>query len=157
MDDDVFRKELVELLVGGHAHVPVLEAFEGVPFAHCARRPGPGLHSAWEELGHVRIAQEDILRYTLDPRWTSPPWPEGYWPREGEPTEEQWTSSLARFRADLDAVCAMVKDRARDLTARLPHGEGRTYLRQALLVADHNAYHAGQVVQTRKLIGAWPR
>ncbi len=155
MNDAVLRHEVVELLTGGHAHVPVLKVLTGLDPKLRGRRPGEGLHSVWEELEHMRIAQEDILRYTLHPAWKSPDFPEGYWPKKGEPTAAQWAASIKRFKGDLDEVCAMVKDPARDLTARLPHGEGRTYLRQALLVADHNAYHAGQIVQARRLLGAW--
>ncbi len=122
------------------------------------RRPAPGLHSIWEELEHLRIAQEDILRYTLDAGWKSPAFPTGYWPTpESEPTEAEWQTSLRGFGRDLEEVCALCRDPARDLTAVIPHGEGRTYLRQVLLVADHNAYHLGQIVQTRKLLGAWGR
>jgi uncharacterized damage-inducible protein DinB len=156
MDEAVFRQQVVELLTGGHAHVPVLKALQGLDPLLRGKRPAEGIHSVWEELEHMRIAQEDILRYTLDPGWRSPDWPGGYWPPEGEPTEAAWSGSLTRFAADLDEVCAMVKDRSRELTARIPHGEGRTYLRQAFLVADHNAYHLGQIVQTRKRLGAWP-
>ena len=120
------------------------------------RRPAPGIHSVWEELEHVRRAQEDILRYTLDPGWSSPPYPAGYWPApESQPTDAEWDSSRAGFRRDLEEVCALARDPGRDLTALIPHGEGRTCLRQLLLVADHNAYHLGQIVQTRKLLGVW--
>jgi len=155
MNDAVLRHQLVELLKEGHAHVPILKTLTGLEAKLRGRRPAEGIHSVWEELEHMRIAQEDILRYTLDPAWKSPEFPEGYWPRKPAPTEAQWASSVKRFKADLDEVCAMVQDPARDLTAKLPHGEGRTYLRQALLVADHNAYHAGQIVQARRLLGAW--
>jgi hypothetical protein len=110
----------------------------------------------WDLLEHLRLAQVDILRYTLDAGWRSPAWPEGYWPAPAEEVEDAaWDASLARLRAELDEVCRLVEDPARDLTAAIPHGEGRTYLRQALLVADHNAYHVGQVVQIRKALGAW--
>jgi hypothetical protein len=104
----------------------------------------------------MRVAQEDILRYTLDPNWTSPAFPTGYWPAaESPPTDSEWEASRTAFRRDLDEVCALARDPERDLTATIPHGEGRTYLRQVLLVADHNAYHLGQIVLTRKLLGAW--
>jgi uncharacterized damage-inducible protein DinB len=114
-----------------------------------------GGHTIWELLEHVRIAQEDILRYTLDPGWESPEWPDGYWPEVENPTEKQWTRSLEAFRNDLEEVKALVQDAGRDLTAVIPHGEGHTYLREVLLVADHNAYHLGQVVDIRRVLGAW--
>jgi uncharacterized damage-inducible protein DinB len=155
MDDQVMREALVDLLTKGNAHVSLEQALEGLPAGLRGKRPAPAIHSVWEELEHMRLAQEDILRYTQDQGWVSPDWPQGYWPAGDEPTEAQWADAVARFRADLDEVIALVRDPARDLTARLPQGQGRTYLRQVLLVADHNAYHLGQVVQTRKLLGAW--
>lgn len=156
MDDSVLRASLVELLRGGHAYVKADRALAGVKAALRNARAGEGLHSVWEELEHIRIAQEDILRYTLDAAWKSPKWPDGYWPSASETvTDEKWAASVAGFFGDLEKVIALVEDSSIDLTARIPHGEGRTYLRQVLLVADHNAYHLGQIVQTRKALGDW--
>lgn len=156
MDENLVRDQLVLLLTGEHAHVSAEKALAGLPPRQRAVRPAPGLHSVWELLEHMRIAQEDILRYTLDPLWKSPKFPEGYWPAPSDEVEDaQWKSSLARFKADLDEVCALARETKYDLTARLPHGKWRTYLRQILLVADHNAYHAGQIVETRKALQAW--
>jgi uncharacterized damage-inducible protein DinB len=144
------------LLTKKQAHASMGGALRDLAPELRGRRPAQGVHSIWEELEHVRRAQEDILRYTLDPAWKSPAFPAGYWPApESQPTETEWDSSLAGFRSDLEEVCALARDPERDLTAPIPHGEGRTYLRQVLLVADHNAYHLGQIVQTRKLLGAW--
>jgi len=156
MDDKVVRDTVVALLTKGNAHVTVDKALEGLPAALRGRRPAEGGHSVWEELEHMRLAQEDILRYTLDQAWVSPEWPQGYWPSQEPPDDDAWNASIARFRADLQEVVALTQDPERDLTSRLPQGQGRTYLRQVLLVADHNAYHLGQIVQTRKLLGAWP-
>lgn len=157
MDDVSLRKQLVDQLRGEHAHVTAERAIEGLePRFRCAR-PAPGLHAVWELVEHMRIAQQDILRYTLDPAWRSPEFPAGYWPAATETVSDaDWKRSVSGFKADLQEVCALARDPARDLTARIPHGEWRTYLRQVLLVADHNAYHAGQVVLARRLLGAWP-
>ena len=157
MKDSVLRKSLVELLRGGQAHATAESALEKLsPKMRHVRPPG-GPHSVWEELEHMRIAQEDILRYTFDVAWVSPSWPDGYWPKEGEPlTEARWSASVSAFFADLNEAVRSVEDPNLDLTAELPHGEGRTYLRQVLLIADHNAYHLGQIVQVRKLLGDWP-
>ena len=155
MDDTRLRAELTDLLRGGNAHGTWDRALEGLAPAHRAQVPGPGLHSVWQLLEHVRIAQEDILRYTVDPRWTSPEWPSGYWPSVRDPTDGQWRRSVAAFRRDLEAVLALVRNRKVDLTAPLPHGAGHTALREVLLVADHNAHHLGQIVQARRLLGAW--
>lgn len=148
------RKDLVELLRGGGAHVRWEKAFAGVPPALRTASPGPGHHTLWELLEHMRLAQEDILRYTLDPGWVSPKWPEGYWPK-AQPTDGQWKASLAAFRSDLAQIVALVEDTSLDLLGLIPHGEGRSYLREVLLVADHNAHHLGQVVSARRLLGNW--
>jgi hypothetical protein len=155
MNDSRMRRELLELLDGGHAHLTPEKAFAALPSKLRATRPRGSAHSPWDVLEHLRLAQEDILRYTLDPGWVSPPWPAGYWPSVARPSERQWRASLAGFRRDLEAVRALVRDTARDLTAEIPHGEGRSYLREVLLVADHNAYHVGQVVEIRRRLGAW--
>jgi hypothetical protein len=158
MNDTVVREHLVELLTGGHAHVTVKKALRGLTPALRGRRPDPSGHSIYEELEHMRIAQEDILRYTVEPAWKSPAWPAGYWPKNPEPTEAEWKSCVERFDADLAELVALARRRGLDLTAPIPHGQrGHTYLREILLVADHNAYHLGQIVQTRKRLGAWRR
>ena len=157
MDVSVLRKNLVELLQSGHAHVTLEKALEGVKPESRNVRPVEGLHSLWEEFEHMRIAQEDILHYTLDAGWKSPAWPEGYWPaKTDEVTDQMWKESMSEFFADLQELIDVVQDTNLDLTGRIPHGEGRTYLRQILLVADHNAYHLGQIVQIRKALGDWP-
>ncbi len=156
MDDKVLRQSLVELLRGGHAHVTVEQALAGMSEGKRGKRPSPKLHSVFEELEHMRIAQEDILRYTLDASWKSPEFPDGYWPDPGARlTAALWDRTVEGFRRDRDEVCALASDAERDLTALVPHGEGRTYLRQLLLVADHNAYHTAQIVTLRKLLGDW--
>ncbi len=150
MNDQILRDQLVELLTGEHAHISLDAALKALPRDLRGRRPGKSSHTPWQLLEHMRLAQEDILRYTLDPRWKSPSFPDGYWPTRPVPTEAEWKTCLKAFHADLDELVTFVRDPKTDLTARLPHGEGRTYLRQVLLVADHNAYHLGQLVQVRK-------
>jgi hypothetical protein len=156
MADTVLRKTLADLLTGANAHTTAKQALTGTTPRLRAAVPSDGMHSVWELLEHLRIAQEDILRYTLDAKWKSPPWPQGYWPRAGaSPTAAEWRASVAAFERDLKETVALVQDPRRDLTAVIPHGEGRTYLRQVLLISDHNAYHVGQLVQTRKALGDW--
>ncbi len=156
MNEAALRKDLVELLQGGQAHLTVQEALKGLRPELRHLRPASGLHSVWEELEHMRIAQQDILRYTLDPSWSSPPWPDGYWPASSENlSAEAWQATVSGFLSDLEEVIKLAQDRELELTAEIPHGEGRTYLRQLLLVADHNAYHLGQIVQIRKALGDW--
>ena len=156
MDEATLRQSLVDLLTKDQAHVGARKAFAGLRPENRLARARPGEHNVWEQLEHLRLAQEDILRYTLDASWQSPEWPSGYWPAATERlTEEAWSASLAGFFSGLDEAAALARDKARDLTAAIPHGEGRTYLRQVLLIADHNAYHLGQVVATRKALGDW--
>src|SRR4030095_12369114 len=156
MDDSVLREQLAALLRDGQAHVKTEDALANVSQKLRGVRPAGDVHSVWEELEHMRIAQQDILRYTLDASWTSPDWPDGYWPANTDSvTDEQWKASVDGFLADLKELEALVRDTTVDLTAKIPHGEWRTYLRQILLVADHNAYHLGQIVQARKLLGDW--
>jgi hypothetical protein len=155
--DQGLRGALAELLDGRSAHVDPRKALEGVTPALRARRPAPDVHSVWEELEHMRLAQEDILRYTVDPSWRSPMWPEGYWPEPAdEVSDEAWDASVTAFFRDLDELKQLATDSSVDLTAAIPHGKnGHTPLREILLVADHNAYHLGELVQARKLLKNW--
>ena len=153
MDEKALRKNLVELLEGGAAHVSARDAIEGIDPRSATTRPDRMPHSIWELLEHARIAQEDILRYTLDPDWKSPAWPEGYWPDNPAILDKKTLNkSVKSFLSDLDELIALARDGGRDLTAKIPHGEGRTYLREILLAADHNAYHLGQIVLVRKKV-----
>ncbi len=157
MNDSALRKNLLEMLKGGIAFVPILAALTRLKPENREARPAEMQHSVWEELEHMRIAQEDILHYTLDPRWKSPAWPEGYWPDPKlKLTNTLWTVTVKQFFADLNRLKALVRNRKIDLTAEIPHGEGHTYLREVLLAADHNAYHTGQIVLIRKLLHDWP-
>jgi len=156
MDETIFRAQLVELLRGGEAHIKAEAALANVSRQFRNHRPAADVHSVWEELEHLRIAQADILRYTIDASWESPEFPEGFWPAITEGvTDEAWKASVDAFFADLEEVITLVQSEKVELTAKIPHGEGRTYLREILLVADHNAYHLGQIVQARKLLGDW--
>jgi uncharacterized damage-inducible protein DinB len=155
MNEKTLRHALAGLLRGGQAHADPASILKAVDPKNRGRRP-PNLRSIWEELEHLRIAQEDILQYTLHESWKSPDFPGGYWPTPGSaPTDEEWSASVSRFLAGLDEAIDLATDESRDLTEEIPHGEGRTYLRQVLLVADHNAYHLGQIVAIRKLLGDW--
>lgn len=155
MNDSVLRTDLVDLLQGGQAHVTPRKVLEGIESRIIDMRPTGFEHSIRQMVEHLRIAQEDILRYTLDSSWQSPEFPAGYWHSGSESNDEAWSRSLSGFFSDLDAVIGLVQDPRLELTAEIPHGEGRTYLREVLLVVDHNAYHLGQIVQIRKVIGDW--
>src|SRR5215475_14127249 len=124
MDEQALRNNLVELLRGGHAHVTVEDALNKLKPENRQVRPSSGVHSVWEELEHIRIAQEDILRYTLDPGWKSPKWPDGYWPSNSPIAEEAWNQAVSDLLSDLDEFVELVRNPKIDLTAALPHGEG---------------------------------
>lgn len=150
------RQHVINLLKGGNAHATFDDAVKNFPLELRGKKPKGAEYSAWQLLEHLRIAQWDILEFSRDPKHQSPPWPSGYWPAQPAPPDEKtWDKSVRAFRRDLKKLCDMVADEAVDLFARIPHGEGQTVLREALLAADHNAYHIGQLVLVRRLLGAW--
>lgn len=154
--DASLRQHLVKLLTGSEAHVNFDAAIKDLPANLRGERPKGADHSPWELLEHLRIAQRDILEYAIDPRHKSPDWPSGYWPAAlGPASDAEWENSVKAFRADLKRLCDLVLAEQTDLTAKIPHADGQTILRQALLTADHNAYHVGQLVLVRRLLGAW--
>ena len=154
--DAALRQHLLYLLRGGGAHASFDQAFARFP-AKLRGVTAPGAsHTAWQILEHLRLAQWDILEFSRNPKHVSPKFPEGYWPRTAAPPDKTaWARSLAAFRADLKAMQKLVQSPATDLFAAIPHGDGQTVLREALLVADHNAYHLGELVLLRRLLGAW--
>jgi len=144
------------VLRGGGAHISVEEALTDWPVNLRAVKPAGAAHTAWQLVEHMRIAQWDILEFSRNAKHVSPEFPSGYWPAtEAPPDASAWEKSLEAFRADLKAMEELVEDPKTDLFARIPHGEGQTILREALLVADHNAYHLGQLVMLRRLLGTW--
>jgi uncharacterized damage-inducible protein DinB len=150
------REHLLHLLRGGGAHLDFEKAVAALPPELRGVRPAGLPHSPWRLLEHMRIAQWDILEFSRNPRHVSPPFPDGYWPQgDAPPDAAAWDRSVAAYRADLRAMEALVADPASDLFTPFPHGQGQTLLREALLVADHNAYHLGQLVVVRRLLGAW--
>ena len=149
-------QHLVELLQGGQAHVDFEGAVKDWPAELHGKTPKGAVHSGWELLEHMRIAQWDILEFTRNPKHVSPEFPAGYWPKTHEPADKNaWKKSVEAFRADLQAMIEIVENEATDLYAPLAHGDGQTVLREALVLADHNAYHLGEMVVVRRLLGAW--
>jgi len=155
--DHSLREHLAYLLAGGGAHVHFDQAVARLPASLRGVKPSGAPYTAWQILEHMRIAQWDILEFSRNAAHVSPKWPDGYWPESGAPpTSRAWSQSVRAFQADLEAMIALVENPATDLFARIPHGDGQTVLREALLVADHNAYHLGQLVLLRKLLKSWP-
>ena len=154
--DDVLQKHLLELLDGGGAHLTFDSAMADLPAKLRSAKLAGSTHTPWRLVEHIRLAQQDILEFVRDPTHHSPAWPEGYWHQEDAPPDAiAWTRSLTAYRADLADLKALVADPSADLLRPLPHGQGQTLAREAMLAADHTAYHLGQLVLLRRLLGAW--
>lgn len=151
------RQHALELLRGGSAHLDFDSAVKGFPNEARGKKPRGQPHTPWRLVEHMRLAQRDILEFCRDPHHQSPPWPEGYWPEgDAPPTAAAWDRSVRAFRRDLKSMQALVTNPKTDPLAPIPHGDGRqTILREAMLLADHNAYHLGQLIVIRRLLGAW--
>ncbi len=150
------REQLVHLLQGGDAHLGFSDALGRLPLEKAGLRPPGAPHSVWELLEHIRIAQEDILRFSQSADYVSPKWPDGYWPASSAPSSARnWKHSIRQCEDDLTEFAALVLDPDHDLHHAFPWGSGQTLLREALVLADHNSYHLGQIVLTRQLLGAW--
>ena len=155
-NDAALREHVVNLLTQGQAHATFDQAVKGLPVELRGKVPKGAEHSAWQLLEHLRIAQWDILEFSRNPKHESPAWPDAYWPREKAPADEKaWDKSVRAFKRDLKEMAELVRDEKTDLFAKIPHGDGQTILREALLAADHNAYHVGQLVLVRTMLGAW--
>ncbi len=150
------RKHLVELLAGGSAHAKFEDVIKGLPPKLRGTKAANFPHSPWMLLEHLRLAQWDILEFSRNSKHVSPEWPGGYWPKkEAPPNADAWNKSVQEFRRDLKALQSLVANPKTDLFAKIPWGDGQTILREALLVADHNAYHLAQLVDVRRMLGAW--
>jgi hypothetical protein len=156
MDETLLRKHIQNFLGWHEAHVDWPGALKSFPVKLRGVRPKGAPHSAWELLEHVRIAQWDILEFSRNPKHVSPDFPSGYWPRSAAPPNAAaWEKSAKAFFRDRKEMQVLVADPKTDLVAPIPHGSGQTILREALLVADHNAHHLGQFILLRRLLGAW--
>jgi hypothetical protein len=157
MDESVVRDHLRRFLDAHEAHADLRTALKGLPAKCRGTRPKGCPHSPWELLEHMRIATHDILEFSRDARHISPDWPSGYWPKTpAPPSPAAWEKSVKALEQDLEEVGKLVADPKTELLARIPHGSGQTVFREAMLIADHNAYHLGQLVLVRRLLGCWP-
>lgn len=154
MTNSPLQQHVLNLLSGKGAHLDFDEAIRGLAPALRGKKIKGSAHTIWQLLEHVRIAQWDILEFSRDAKHVSPKWPEGYWPDSAAPpSDAAWKKSVAAFRRDLEAMKQLVAEAdEQQLYARIAHGDGQTLLREALLVADHNAYHLGQLVFLRKML-----
>ncbi len=153
-EDTALRKHLLYLLNESGAHATFDDVIDDWPAQLAGAKVANFPHTAWMLLEHIRFAQRDILEFSRNPKHVSPSWPEGYWPSSESPENEQaWNAAIAAVKKDLRGISRVVSDPKIDLYAKIPWGDGQTVLREALLVADHNAYHIGQLAMLRKCIG----
>ncbi len=150
----ILTEELKKLLLGGSAHISLKRALEGLSPELRGVKAGDMPHSIWQMVEHIRIAQWDMLRFCKDASYKSPKWPEEYWPKDSGPADEgTWAASLKQINADLDEFIVLMEHS--DIYRRIPQGSGQTVLREALQIADHNAYHVGEIVAVRRFLGDW--
>ena len=155
-NEKILRDYLDRMLNWQDAHVNLEKAVEDFPPDLRGEKPEGAAHSAWQLLEHIRLAQWDILDFIKNPDYEELNWPDDYWPKDSAPPDDSaWDKSIKSFKSDLKKLQEMARDNSVDLYSRIPHGSGQTVLRELLLVADHNAYHLGQIVQLRKMLGAW--
>jgi len=154
--NDILCEHLIKLLDWQDAHVSFDTAVEGIPSPLQGVRPEGLPYSPWELLEHMRVTQKDILSFCRNQDYKAPKWPDEYWPKTTSPPEpNDWQKSVNAFRTDRQSLQSLIADPTLDLYAEIPHGEGQTYLREVLLVADHGAYHVGELVAVRRLLGVW--
>lgn len=152
----MLREHLVKSLKGGQAFVPYRKALEGIRPDLRGVRPNDKLHSIYEELEHMRICQEDLLYYALEPDWDSPEWPAGFWPKPSQKiSDEEWDRSVNGFFKDLNKAVEMVEDPNIDLLSIIPGSIEYTYLREVTIIIEHNAYHLGKILDIRKALDNW--
>jgi uncharacterized damage-inducible protein DinB len=155
-NDKALRAQLVKLIDFQDAHVGFDRAVDGIPPKLRGELPPGGEHTLWQLLEHLRITQEDILDFCVNAKYKEKKWPDDYWPKSAAPRSgAAWTKAIASYRRDRKALQRLAGNAKINLFATIPHGSGQTYLRELLLVADHNAYHIGQVVTLRKQLGIW--
>jgi hypothetical protein len=154
MSDQSVRELLAKMLSWEDAHAGFDAAVEGIPEDFRGKRAGA--HSPWELVEHLRLAQHDILDFCRNKDYHEMEWPKDYWPPSPAPSSTaEWDQSIAAFRKDRDGLRELALDRSVDLAATIPHGSGQTYLREIVLTADHTAYHVGQLILVRQMLGVW--
>ena len=147
---------LVDLIEKGNAHASLNDALNNMPFALLGEKPDNLPYSIWQLTEHIRIAQWDILEFSGNPHHKSPKWPEEYWPEKKAPgSEAEWERSLEQIRKDRDSFIDLLKKAGDKLDIPFEHGTGQSLLKEALVLADHNSYHTGEIIILRRLLNAW--
>lgn len=154
--DKALRDHVVYLLGGGGAHLTFDKAIADLPKKFRGAKPANVPHTPWRLLEHMRLAQEDIIDFCTNPEYKEREFPAGYWPKGDAPgSDAEWEKTIQEFHRDLKRMEELVKNSGTDLFAKIPWGDGQTYLREALVLADHNSYHLGELVTVRRALGAW--
>lgn len=155
-NDTALRQLLSKLLEWEDAHVSFERAAAGIPADLRGRTPPGAPYSPWQLLEHLRLTQHDILDFCVNAQYEELKWPDEYWPASAAPpSAKAWDESIARYKEDRRVLQQLAVDPNVDLNAKIPHGSGQTYLRELVLVADHTAYHVGQLILVRRLLGIW--
>ena len=157
VQEQQLKKHLSTLVSGKGAHADFDTAVKGISSDHYGAEVKGLPYTLWQIVEHMRLSQNDILDYMRNPDYKERSWPEGYWPKEGKPPKkDSWDQSVKSIKKDLREVKTIIENPKTDLFAQVPHGEkGHTILREVLLIADHNAYHVGQIIVIRRLLGDW--
>ena len=156
MRGDKALREQLAIFLGTQAHMSLADAVKGFPLKDMNVRPPNVPYTFWHLLEHIRIAQWDIIDFIRNPDYEELEWPRGYWPaKNATATKKDWDETIARYQSDLKEMIALVKNPRTDLHAKIPHGDGQTILREAILIVDHNAYHIGEFAILRQVVNNW--
>jgi len=149
-------ENIVDLIEKGNAHVSLDDALENIPFALLGEKPGSLPYSIWQIVEHIRIAQWDILEFSRNAKHISPQWPDGYWPKEPVPkSKDAWNKCIEQIDADRKSFIELIKNAGDNLYEPFDYGTGQSLLKEALVLADHNSYHTGEIIIIRRLLNAW--
>jgi hypothetical protein len=156
-EDRALRDHLLELLRGGSAHADLATVLDDFPNELAGTKAKNVPYTPWQLLEHMRVAVNDLLLFSTDPKYVAPNWPDDYWPAKEAPEPGGWESSVKALKADLAALEGIVGDPKSNLFAKIPWGDGQTLLREVLLASDHTSYHLGEMVLMRRELGAWKK
>lgn len=152
----ILVQNLVDLIEKGNAHISLDSALENIPFAVLGEKPGKLPYTIWQITEHVRIAQWDILEFSRNPKHISPEWPEGYWPKEKAPQSQgAWQKCVEKIKAERNSFIKLIENAGDSLFKPFEHGTGQSLLKEALVLADHNSYHCGEIIVIRRLLNVW--
>lgn len=153
---NILVKNIVDLIEKGNAHIFLDEALENIPYSLLGEKPGNLPYSIWQITEHIRIAQWDLLEFSRNPKHVSPEWPKGYWPKESAPqSEEAWLKCVEKIQTERESFIKLIENAGDDLFRPFKHGTGQSLLKEALVLADHNSYHTGEIIIIRRLLNAW--